>query len=98
MTVGYATMSKETERKMRKNEIRRNILRLVSYIDIILGILNLFIAFHYNHNGIADDDFNVKLYAIIGIVVTYIGIGGVNYEKILRLREASFRRNVQFFR
>ncbi len=91
-------MNKEAKKTMRKNEIKRNILRFVSYINIILGIMNLFIAFFYNHNGIAGDDTYVNIYAIIGIAVTYIGIGGVNYEKILRIREKSFRRNVQFFR
>lgn len=88
-------MSKnEVAKVLRKSEIKRNVLIVVSYINIFLGMANLLIAFWYNHNGVPNDEANVAIYAINGILVSLVGMGGVYYEQILREREESFRRNV----
>lgn len=76
----------------RKNEIKRNLIIIASYINMVLGFLECLIAIYINHDGQLNDD-NVYLYALLGVILMTVGIGGIKYEEILRDRELSKKRS-----
>lgn len=78
----------------RKTQIKRNLILIASYINMVLGFLECLIAIYINHDGQLNDD-NVYLYALLGLILMTVGIGGIKYEEILRDRELSKKRTLQ---
>ncbi len=76
----------------RKKEIKRNLILIASYINMVLGFLECLIAIYINHDGQLNDD-NVYLYALLGLILIFVGMGGIKYEEILRDRELSKKRS-----
>lgn len=80
----------------RKNQIRRRLLKIVSYMNVLLGFTDLIIAVVINHNNDIGDDIFVAVYAVTGIICVLIGEGGIHYEEILKRRATNDGRNVSF--
>ncbi len=81
-----------SEREIRKKQIMRRSLKVFSYVDVIIGFFDLMIALYYRY--ILPDDTAVTIYMLLGVVITTIGWGGVNYEEIIYRRQRRAERSL----
>ena len=59
----------------------------MSYIDIVLGMVECMLAIIINHNGVATDDKEAVLWCLLGLATILIGNGGVIYEGVIKARD-----------
>lgn len=91
-------MSKVDKKSIREMQIKRRLLKAAAYADIIIGIINLFIANYYRYCVTPRNEELEAWYALIGFVVAIIGWGGVKYEEVIARRYSSYERSLYISR
>ena len=74
---------------------KRNLLKIASYCDIIIGFINMMIALCGKYLVLMSYD-EYSLYMLIGVAGLLIGKAGVGYEEILTGREISYKRTLRY--
>ncbi len=79
----------------RVTKSKRKMLKIASYFDIVIGVINMIIALCGKYLTLmpVDDYYSYMLIGLFGVI---IGKAGVSYEEILTGREKSYERTLRY--
>ena len=79
-------------KEIRKGQIKRRKLLIMSYVNCIIGMLDMYIALWYRYNLTPRDKTVENIYLFLGILITLVGLGGANYEEVIKRRASKSER------